>query len=409
MGFKIALVSTFPPQKEGIATYSQSLVKALMSHSEIDMIVLSTVNYNEEEDCPNINATKVWTRNSIKYPFSISKRIAKLKVNLVHIQHEYALYGSPFYGGLFPILLLILKLMRKKVIVTMHSVVLRSSLNSEFFGRYNAGKSLATFKKILVIGVTKSIGYLSGNIIVHQEIAKGELSTQYGVTSSKIRVIPHGIESYGEVLDAAHAKEKLNIQGRIVFYFGFLRPDRGIEYAIEAMKAVIKKHPNVKLIIAGEAHPFLFYEGEAYVNRLKNVTKELGLSENVIFINRYISEQELPLYFSSADLFVLPYTEEGIIGASGVMSKILYFGKPLIFTKVYRFSDLWNLDGMPVAERKNSNSLANAILRLLESPSLSEKIGKELRELAIEESWDNVAKETLSLYRETLNGNEAPN
>ena len=401
MGFKLAFVGTFPPQKEGIASYSLSLVKALMSHSEIHVIVLSSMDYHEE-DSPSISAVKVWTRNSVKYPFSISKEIAKHEVNLVHIQHEYALYGSPFYGGLFPILLLILKLMRKKVIVTMHSVVLRSSLNSEFFGRYGAGKGLATFKKIFVIGVTKSIGYLSNNIIVHQEIAKGELSTQYGVNSSKIHVIPHGVESYGKVLDTAYAKKKLNIQGRIIFYFGFLRPDRGIEYALEAMKIIIKKHPDVKLIIAGKAHMFSFFEGEAYVNRLKNLTRELGLSKNVIFINRYISEQELPLYFSSADLFVLPYTEEGIIGASGVMSKILHFGKPIIFTRVYRFSELWNLDSMPIAEPENSGSLANVITRLLESAPLRERVGKELGELAIKESWDNVADKTLSLYRETL-------
>jgi len=401
MEFEIAFVSTFPPQKEGIASYSRSLVKALMSRSEIHVIVLSSMNY-DEEDCPNISVMKVWTRNSVKYPFSISKEIAKLKASLVHIQHEYALYGSPFYGGLFPILLLILKLMRKKVIVTMHSVVLRSSLNGEFFGRYGAGKGLATFKKILVIGVTKSVGYLSDNTIVHQEIAKDELSAQYGVNPSKIHVIPHGVESDGKVLDTAYAKKKLNMQGRIIFYFGFLRPDRGIEHALEAMKIVIEKHPDVKLIIAGEAHMFSFYEGEAYVNMLKNLTRELGLSENVIFINHYISEQELPLYFSSADLFVLPYAEGGIIGASGVMSKILHFGKPIIFTRVYRFSELWNLDSMPIAEPENSGSLANVITQLLESLPLREAIGKELRELAIKESWDNVANKTLSLYRETL-------
>jgi glycosyltransferase involved in cell wall biosynthesis len=292
--------------------------------------------------------------------------------------------------------------MRKKVIVTMHSVILRSSLNSEFFRKYGAGKSLATFKKLFVIGVTKLIGCLSDNIIVHQEIAKRELSSQYGINPSKVHVIPHGVESYGEVLDATYARKKLNVQGRVVFCFGFLRPNRGIEYALKALKVVIKKHPDVKLIIAGEAHMFPIFGDATYVNKLKNSVKELGLSKNVIFINRYIPEQELPLYFSLADLFVLPYTEEGIIGASGVMSKILYFGKPIIFTKVYRFSELWNLDSMLIAEPANIESLANVITRLLKSPSLRERAGKELRDLAIEESWDNVANKTLSLYRETL-------
>jgi len=401
MAFEIAFVSTFPPQKEGIAIYSLSLVKALINHSKIHVTVLSCMNY-DGEDCLDIGATKAWTRNSIKYPVSISRKVAKLNVNLVHVQHEYELYGPPFYSGLFPILLLILKLMRKKVIVTMHSVVLRSSLNGEFFRKYGAGKSLATFKKLFVIGVTKLIGYLSDSIIVHQEIAKGELSSQYGVSSSKIHVIPHGIESNGEVLDAAYAREKLNVKGRVLFYFGFLRRNRGIEYALKALALVIKKHPDVKLIIAGEAHLFPIFGDAAYVNELRNSAKKLGLSKNVIFINRFIPEKELPLYFSSADIFVLPYTEEGIIGASGVISKILYFGKPVIFTRVYRFSQLWNLDSMLIAEPASSVSLASIITRLLESSSLRERIGKELRDLAIRDSWDNVADETLSLYRETL-------
>jgi glycosyltransferase involved in cell wall biosynthesis len=401
MAFKIALISTFPPLKEGIAIYSFSLVNALVKLNGIHVIVLSSMNY-DEKDSPKISVIKTWTRNSVTYPFSISRQVAKLKVNIVHIQHEYALYGSPFCSGLFPILLLILKLMRKKTIVTMHSVILRSSLNGEFFQKYGAGKSFPTFKKLFVIGVTKLIGCLSDNIIVHQEIAKTELYSHYGITSSKVHVIPHGVESYGEVLDAAYARKKVNIRGRVVLCFGFLRRSRGIEYALKALKVVIKTHPDVKLIIAGDAHMFPIFGDAAYVNKLENLAKELGLSKNVIFVNRYIPEQELSLYFSLADLFVLPYTEEGIIGASGVMSKILYFGKPIIFTKVYRFSELWNVDSMLIAEPANIESLANVIMRLLESPSLREKAGKELKDLAIEESWDNVANKTVSLYRETL-------
>jgi glycosyltransferase involved in cell wall biosynthesis len=401
MTFKIALVSTFPPLKEGIATYSLSLVKALVKRNEIHIIVLSSMNYDEKNN-PNVSVMKAWTRNSIKYPVSISRKVAKHEVNLVHIQHEYALYGSPFYSGLFPILLLILKLMRKKVIVTMHSVILRSSLNSEFFRKYGAGKSLATFKKLLVIGVTKLIGCLSDGIIVHQEIAKKELSSQYGIDSSKVHVIPHGVESYDNVLDTAYAKKKLNIQGLVVLCFGFLKRGKGIEYVIEALEIVIKKHPDVKLIIAGGAHLFSIFESATYANRLKDLTKERGLNKNVIFVDRYIPEQELPLYFSSADIFVLPYAEDGILSASGVMSKILYFGKPIIFARVYRFSELWNLDSMLITEPENSGSLANVMMRLLESPPLREEVGKELGELAIKESWDNVANKTLSLYRETL-------
>ena len=62
-----------------------------------------------------------------------------------------------------------------------------------------------------------------------------------------------------------------------------------------------------------------------------------------------------------------------------------------------------------MAEPENSGSLADVITQLLESPSLRERVGKEMRDLAVKESWDNVASKTLSLYRETLNGHEASN
>jgi glycosyltransferase involved in cell wall biosynthesis len=401
MAFEIALVSTFPPLKEGIAIYSLSLANALVKRNGIHITVLSSMSC-DEKNSPNISVIKAWTRNSVKYPFSISRKVAELKVNVVHIQHEYALYGSPFCSALFPVLLLILKLTRKKVIVTMHSVILRSSLSSEFFRKYDAGKSFATFKKLFVVGVTKLIGCLSDNIIVHQEIAKRELSSQYSINPSKVHVIPHGVESYDRILDAAYAKKKLNIHGPMVLCFGFLKRGKGIEYVIEALEIVIKKHPDIKLIIAGGAHLFSIFESAPYADRLKNLTKQRGLNKNVIYIDHYIPEQELPLYFSSADIFVLPYTEERILSASGVMSKILYYGKPIIFTRVYRFSELWNLELMPMAEPENSRSLADVITRLLESPSLRERVGKKMRDLAVKESWDNVASETLSLYRETL-------
>jgi glycosyltransferase involved in cell wall biosynthesis len=243
---------------------------------------------------------------------------------------------------------------------------------------------------------------LSDCVIVHKRIAKIELSTKYGFNPKKIYVIPHGVESCYTVVDPTFSKAKMNIRGPTLFCFGFLRPDRGIEYAIRALKIVIRKHPNVKLIIVGRAHLFSIYEGIAYVDKLKDTIEELGLGGNVVFINRHIPEKELPFYFSLADIFVLPYTEKGIIGASGVISKILCYGKPIVFTRLYRFGELWNLASMPVVEPGNTESLANALIQLLESPSLQKKVGEELKEIAFKESWDNVASKTLSLYRMVL-------
>jgi len=399
---KVGLVSTYPPTKDGIARYSLALVDAMNKLNKVDIIIFS--NRKGIRKCySNIHVIKAWKRGSFSYVFSLPYNIVKKRVHIVHFQHEYVLYGEPIYSGLFPIVLALCRILRKKVVVTMHSVLIKVLLNSDFFQDYGAGKKLVTFKKALTILLTKLIGFFSHKIIVHSDMAKKELIQSYKIPCSKISVIPHGVFSIShDVVPSEKAKEIIGLKGRIILCFGLLRPGRGIEYAIKALKMIIKEFPDTKLVIAGKPHSFSVFNASNYLNRLKRIVKELDLDNNVIFFDRYIPDKELHLLLCAADIIILPYIEKGIISTSGALLTAMPYLKPLIVTKTYRFSDLWNIKTIPLVKPKSPEELKKAITNFFSRPSIKEKMNQELYGFMKKRQWITIANKTLAIYKDLL-------
>src|SRR6266576_3746614 len=76
--------------------------------------------------------------------------------------------------------------------------------------------------------------------------------------------------------------------------FGLLSPNKGIEYVIEALPAILKEHPNVVYIVLGATHPnLLLREGESYRLKLERLAEDRGVTGNVIFYNRFVTLEEL--------------------------------------------------------------------------------------------------------------------
>ena len=80
---------------------------------------------------------------------------------------------------------------------------------------------------------------------------------------------------------------------------------------------------NLKLIVAGE-----FYENEAHY---RNLVKESGLEKDIIFYDHFISDADVRLFFSAADLVVQPYKSAT---QSGVTQIAFHFDKPMLVTDV---------------------------------------------------------------------------
>ena len=121
------------------------------------------------------------------------------------------------------------------------------------------------------------------------------------------------------------AKTILNISDDkiVILMFGIIRPYKGLIYLLYAMEKLLKQYENFHLLIAGE-----FWEPiEEYNARIN----ELDISEFVTIYNKYIPEDEVPLFFSAADIFVAPY-----VGGtqSGALKIALSFDIPIIASSI---------------------------------------------------------------------------
>jgi len=125
-----------------------------------------------------------------------------------------------------------------------------------------------------------------------------------------------------EVMESALAKRALGLDGPVMLFFGFVRKYKGLEYLIRAMPEVLRS-VQAKLLIVGE-----FWEDkEPYLRAIE----ELGLQRDVEVVDRYVPNEEVGLYFSAADVVVLPYVDAT---QSAIVSLAYAFDKPVITTDV---------------------------------------------------------------------------
>ena len=105
-------------------------------------------------------------------------------------------------------------------------------------------------------------------------------------------------------------------------------------------------------------------------------------------------------YFSAADIVVFPYVDDEIVGASGPLSTTIFFGKPVVATRITRFTDeLTEGINALLVDPNDVQRLADALSSLVENDGLRFKLSRELRKLAPERDWRSVAEKTLALYQ----------
>jgi glycosyltransferase involved in cell wall biosynthesis len=152
------------------------------------------------------------------------------------------------------------------------------------------------------------------------------------------------------------ARTKLGLAGDTILFFGFVRPYKGLNDLLRALPHVLQRRP-VTLLVAGE-----FWGGSEAFRRQVH---ELGLEAAVRCVDRYIPNEDVGLYFSSADLVVLPYLSGT---ASGVVQMAYGLEKPVVATAVDGLRDVVE-DGrtgylVPPGEPA---ALADAIVRFFEN------------------------------------------
>ncbi len=123
----------------------------------------------------------------------------------------------------------------------------------------------------------------------------------------------------------AETRKELGIQPneKVLLFFGYIRKYKGLNVLIDAMPGILKSLPDVKLLIVGE-----FYDEE---ENYRKQAAELSLTDKIIFVSRFVPNEEVEKFYAVSDLVVMPYLSAT---QSGVLNIAYGFEKPVVVTDV---------------------------------------------------------------------------
>ncbi|MCK4473790.1 glycosyltransferase [Candidatus Parcubacteria bacterium] len=225
----------------------------------------------------------------------------------------------------------------------------------------------------------------------------------------KIKIIPCGVNlKRFRKINFENARNYINNFSRkdkIIIYVGRIEWRKGIEIIIQAFPLVLKKlyalRKNLKImVIGGKIGKKGDKSDKQEINRLKDITKELGIEEKVLFLGRK-DQKKLRYYYSSSNIFITPpyYEPFGMTTLEAMRC-----GVPVIASNVGGLSYV-------VQNRKtgllfppgNHRILANKIVELFTNKKLKNKLIKNAEEMVKENyGWKKVSAEIAKLYQELL-------
>jgi len=372
---EVAYVSTFPPRKCGIATFTADLVNSIGQLKKLkDQRVISIDGRRLFKPAYEGIEHKIG-RDFIEDYVLMADFLNHSSVNVVNIQHEFGIFG----GESGEYICAFLDKLKRPVATTLHTVL----PNFE-------NKAKEVFNKI--------VGR-SAAIVVLNETTRS-LIKQYGVPAKKVKLIPHGCPDL-PLVSSAKVKPVLGLKNKIVLStFGLLSKGKGIEHVIQALPEVIKREPRIVYYVLGVTHPQVKRtDGEAYRNMLLKMAKNLGLRGHVKFLNRFLSKPELFNYLQATDVYITPYLSPNQV-SSGTLSYALAAGKAVVSTPYLHAKEALSEGRGVFCKFNDSASIAERVTEIIENKTLRKSLEHKAYTYSRKFTWPLVAKKYLALFDE---------
>lgn len=222
----------------------------------------------------------------------------------------------------------------------------------------------------------------SSRYAVHSDHDRQLIASQFHIPEERIMVIPHGLYDHYPVLDGNDVRKRLDAEGLFVFlFFGLIRPYKGVIHLIRAYEQLPEEITRRSLLLI---------VGEAWEDRESaDAAARSPLSDRIRMVNRYVSDEEVPVFFSAADVLILPYTRAS---QSGVAHIGIAYGLPIIASRVGGLVEsLGEYEGTMFVPSLDETALARAMELAFHARSARYPAPEHLR-------WESVAGK----YREEL-------
>jgi len=366
---KIAFLSTFYPYRGGIAQFNAHLYQALSKQHEVkafnftrqypDFLFPGQTQYVTPEDkaAPVETVRILDSANPLTWRRA-ARAILREKPDLV----VFGYWMSYFAVSLTPVA----RILRKhgvKTVTVVHNAIPHEP---KFFDKPLARRFFRQNDTLVSMcdAVTADIRSLCPEARVVQR--------------------PHPVyDHFGEKRDKFEARQALGLDPdlRTLLFFGLIRDYKGLDLLIDALPLLGEGY---QLVIAGECYGSF----DKYQSRIAAT----GMGANIKVFNRYIGDDEVPLFFSAADVCVLPYRSAT---QSGITAIALHFEVPVVATPVGGLAESIERPGIGLMAREvSSQALAETIRGLFAAGP--EPFIEKIREVKRTQTWDAFATEIIS-------------
>ena len=372
---RIAFLGAYLPRLCGIATFTHDLCEAVADAAPTSQCFAGAMNDRiEDYDYPSRVRFELDEKDLDSY-----RRAADFlnfnNADVLCVQHEFGIFGGPAGSHL----LALLKEVRMPVVTTLHTVLREPN---------------AAQQKVMEELIRRS-----DRLVVMARKGAEILRETYGVPDVKVDIIPHGIPDM-PFMDSSFYKAQFGVEGRVVLLtFGLLGPGKGIEYAIEALPEIVKRHPNVVYLVLGATHPHLVArEGETYRLGLERLAEDRGVKEHVIFYNRFVSLDDLKEFIGATDIYLTPYLNEAQI-TSGTLAYVFGAGKAVVSTPYWHAQELL-ADGRGIlVPFRDPHAIAEGVHAFLDDPARMQATREKTYQLGREMIWPAVAQRYIESFQ----------
>lgn len=305
----------------------------------------------------NMSVPHNYSPQTFLLSYRFKKELKKENFDLIHLSWPL---DYPFY---------LLYFIKKPIILTVHDPIPHSN-NVNL--RENI-KRLVAIKK-------------SNRFILLNKCQSHDFISRYGLSPNKVSISKLSIYTH---LQKTKQSQPIYI-GEYILFTGFISPYKGLKYIVEAIQYIKreKSYKNIKLIIAGRGTPD--FDLNPYIQ-----------NGSVIFINRYIRNEELASLIANSKFVCCPYIDAT---QSGVIMSAFALYKPVLATNVGALSEMIEngKTGLLVNPR-DSRALAEASIKLL-TDDILEKMSQNIKQefSTGNNSWMNIANDLIRIYNITL-------
>ena len=387
---RTAIFSTYPPRACGIGTFSFDVRKALLGVRDVDD-VSQLVVIDEPSSPQRPEIVRTVSQGARGDYVRAARALSRTDVDVVLLEHEYGIFGGK--DGEY--VLSFVRELSQPLVVTLHTVL-----------------SEPTDHQLQVL---TALCDEAERVIVMTETAK-RLLVQVGACAAEmIDVVPHGAP-----LELARARKELDAGRRpryvtaalggyagieesfLLTTFGLLSPGKSIEVMLNALPAIIERHPNVLYVVAGRTHPQIARrEGEEYRNMLERRIVDLELGEHVQLDDRFLDIEELADLLAATDVFVTPYAsrEQSV---SGALTFALGAGCAAISTPYWYASDMLATGAGKLFAFGDSAALSKAVCEFIDEPKKLAAARKEAARIGATFTWPSIGLATADVLRRAL-------